>query len=801
MPGEPAPVEKLLRGVRALFGNQVPRKETFFVRTKDATTPMDMKGEFAFNGLDVERSPLIDLVHALTQALRYPETDRLLAVLRKLMEENENAAAAPVYMGLAVDKRADAHPNAVIVGYDGKPGTPNEFWDDLIAIGMRMAERPGLLKDVTEALTSEEGVASARLMARFMGFKDEVTYDGYPLKVGTDGKLSQADADKINKPIVHEMADAVTMRGNGQDIGMNRSLFQRLVSTIYATNGAPNCNKAGATLSAKDPTTGTMLVFPDPTKKPAQCNGDLICDTAAALAYTTIDGLCGVKAGAPTGTFKRCEFVQQSNGAEMHMRAMIGSSEVKLKNEQLKCLSDAGLAGDLGATQESSSQIKGFTLKPTAESIARFVHAPRNKFVTDLFDPLPTLFGEPVITYEPNMLMALEATHSPVQVGGKPQSFLTASKALAAAFDKHETFEDTPNGKEAKGGYMFADLLGMLHQHWPSRGNTDCPRTDDHPVCKALNLTGTACSAGCSQSLDPSKPYYSRQSNLVSYEPLLIQAFEDERLSDLLALSTKVIAGMQIECEDGKTRDGLTIVGDFFERMLKPDPALAIYSTKRKYGKTNTCVGEQVDPSTGTGTCGCPSGSTPVDASDPTTGCKLAGGAIVPRGKIVGLTPLHVALDALRRFDDVFAEPTWADRLKPWREARSALVDQFLAVTKTIDPMNPTDATKATYKLANPRSRKVGVMLVDFVRGRIKRYRDLDPQNGTKLTEWANGLPTRLAGVLAHPLTARGLDLYEELWKKIGAGGPADEMAQLNTYLLNPERADVFGGLVLAAAD
>jgi hypothetical protein len=429
------------------------------------------------------------------------------------------------------------------------------------------------------------------------------------------------------------------------------------------------------------------------------------------------------------------------------------------------------------------------------------VHAPRNKFVTDLFDPLPTRFGEPVITYEPNMLMALEATHSPVQVGGKPQSFLTASKALAAAFDKHETFEDTPNGKEAKGGYMFADLLGMLHQHWPSRGNTDCPRTDDHPTCKALGLTGTACSAGCSQSLDPSKLYYSRQSNLVSYEPLLIQAFEDERLSDLMALSTKVIAGMQIECEDGKTRDGLTIVGDFFERMLKPDPALAIYSSKRKYGKTNTCVGEQVDPSTGTGTCGCPSGTTPVDASEPSSGCKLPGGAIVPRGKVVGLTPLHVALDALRRFDDVFAEPTWADRLKPWREARSALVDQFLTVTKTVDPMNPTDATKATYKLANPRSRKVGIMLVDFVRGRIKRYRDLDPQNGTKLTEWANGLPTRLAGVLAHPLTARGLDLYEELWKKIGAGGPADEMAQLNTYLLNPERADVFGGLVLAAAD
>ncbi|HEX6242034.1 MAG TPA: hypothetical protein VFZ61_14090, partial [Polyangiales bacterium] len=523
--GKPSPVEKLLRGVRALFGDEMQRTETFFVRTKDANTKEDMKGNLSFKGLDVEHSPLIDLVAALTQAVRYPETDRVLALLRKLMEENENAAAAPVYAGLQIDKRADAHPMAVLTGYDGTPNTANEFWDDLIALGTRMAERKGLLKDVTAALTAPEGVASARLMARFMGFKDEVKYEGYPLKVGSDGKYSQADADTFNKPVEHDLAEPV-QRGAGLDVGMNRSLFQRLVSTIDATNGAPNCNKEGGTLSANDPTTGTLLVFPNPTGKPAQCNGDLICDGAAATAYTTIDLVCASPADGAKQTYKRCQFTQQSNGAEMHMRAMIGASDVALKDKQLACLNDLGLAGDLGATQEKSSQIKGFTLKPTAESIARFINLPRNKWASDLFELFPTKHGEPLPTYEPNMLMALEAKDKTIVIGGQPQSFLTTSKVLVQAFDKHETFEDTPNGKEAKGGYMFADLLGMLHQHWPSRKNADCPRSDTDPVCMQLGLTGTACSAGCSQSLDPKKPYYSRQSNLASYEPLLIDAFE-----------------------------------------------------------------------------------------------------------------------------------------------------------------------------------------------------------------------------------------------------------------------------------
>jgi hypothetical protein len=802
-PNQLSTVEKLLRGLPVILGARGNRAQSFMIRAADsAKMTQQISGNYMFSGPDVEHSPLLDLVHGLAQLLRYPETDRLLALLFELLDKHESDAAAPVYAGLAIDRRADNHPSAQLIGVDGKPSSAQEFWDDFIEVGMRMAARPGLFRDAIEALSTDEGAAQARLMARFMKFRDDVGYNGAPLSLGGDGRYADNAAELMSQTIEHDFGDSVR-RMPGADVGLNRSLFQRLISTIHATHRVANCNKEGAKLSAADPLTGTPLTFPNPTARDTGCNGDVLCDATRVGAYAAIDLVCPQPSGASSDTFKRCEFVEQPNGAETHMRAILGKSEVKLKSAQLMCLADAGLAGDLGATQESSSQIATFTLKPTAQAIARFMYVPRNTWLSDLFDPMPTLHGQPLVDYEPNLLFALEVKDKETLANGSPLSFLEASRGLLEAFDQHEQFDDTPNGQVARGGYLFADLLSVLHMHWDSRQQGDCPRSNSDPACVALGLSGNACSAGCSQSRDPTRPFYAKQTDLVSYEPLLIEAFSDERLADLLALSSRTLASMRIDGEDGVTRDGLTILGDFLERILKPDPTLTAFSNKqRSYVTTNTCLGEQFDPNTKQGTCDCPPGTHAKDANDARSLCIADDGRLIPRGRVLPqATPLHLVLDALNRFDAAFQSAGNQERLPLWREARSALVDLFLNVTKTPDPTAPADALKATYRMENPRARRTGMALLSFARERIKLYRDADSADDAALDTWALGLADRLASVLGHPITARVLDLFEALWSARQADGPAHELSRFNAYLLDPANLQTFADVALAAAD
>ena len=69
---------------------------------------------------------------------------------------------------------------------------------------------------------------------------------------------------------------------------------------------------------------------------------------------------------------------------------------------------------------------------------------------------------------------------------------------------------------------MFAELLSTLHLHWASHRDSTCPS-------KVV-----AGDEGCTQSLDPKKPFFSNQTNLVSYEPLLIESLVDEKLGEIL---------------------------------------------------------------------------------------------------------------------------------------------------------------------------------------------------------------------------------------------------------------------------
>ncbi len=698
--GDRSTVEKASRGLRPLLGPNKSRTEQF-----------GPKASIMFEGPAVDESPLFDLVHAVSSLLRYEETDRLLEVLEVLLKEYEADAAAPVYAGLRIDAISDEYPEAQIVGVDG-PGTPHEFWDDLISLGTEILKRPGQLEAVLDSFSQPEGEAATKLIAKFMKYKDEVTYKGAPATL-TNGKYSDVAAADMNEEIVHTLSQEVD-RAAG-DKGMNRSLWQRLISVVHATNGQPNCNKANGTLKV------------------------------VALDFLPLT----------FGPYQECKFTKQKSGAEMYMRAIAGQRN---EEDELVVIKDgtvvtlAQILGGAGHVQEENSQIHGFTLYPTPGSLARFIYAPRVQFLTDLFDPFGTVHGVPLTAFEPNLLLALEVKHNDILVGTEPQSFYTASKPLTLAFDEHELFAEDDDGVWASDGYMFAELLSLLHKHWPSRSdNASCPV----PVQPG--------NEGCSQSVDPTKPFYAAQSNLVSYEPLLIRALEDEKLGSILQ---KAAARLKTITVGG--RDGMQILSDFVTRVITVDPNLA-YRGGRKYAYTNTCE---------------PAESMEADGSVKAT---CANG----RGRVIdGVMPIYLLLDAIKGIDKAFEGPN-AERHATWLEARSKLVDKFLDVTKDeADPANPN------YFLSNRKARMLAVRALPWIRNRIALYRD---QGEDQLNAWTEGLAPRLANVLNHPLLARGLDLLDILWEEEGAGR---EFAKVTAYLMDEKsNPNAFRGLLVAATD
>jgi hypothetical protein len=698
--GEPrSALESFAHGVKPLLGAWGARSRTIG------------KAQVSFEGPDVDDGPLLELAHGLALLARYPETARLMRVLEKLLEGHESEAAATVFAGLRIDELADEYEDAKLIGVDGE-GTPHEFWDDLLSAGERMTKRPGLLPALVDSFADPRSGVQGKLFANWMRYRDVVTYEGAPLMPGA--VFTPEEQTKINAPIAHTYSEEVER--NQPDVGMNRSIWQRTMSLIAALNGVPVCNKAKAVLNV--PTPLGPFVFP-------------AFDLAA-------EG------------YKPCDLIEMQDAVETYSRAVLKEGSVVIKDELAGALAGLGeligITGNVGQIQEKESQLKGFTDKPSPESLSRFLFAPRNKFITDLFTPLESVDKLPIAEYEPYALFPMENPDSQVLLEGAPQSFITAGVPLLSAFDKAELRQvDVVTGTtKLSDGYMFGHLMTVVHKHWSSRKEASC------------SASVVAGDEGCTQSLDPTQALYSPQTNLVSYEPLLIRALDDEDLLGHLHRATVALAKITV---DGKT--GTQILGEFAQRILTPDSSLRKRDGST-HSKTNTCV-EMTDAS-GKRAC--------------------AGG----RGRIIEpLSPIYVVLDALKRFDDTFAERTNEERLEAWRSGRSKLVDQLL----TIDKKGGADPS---FALRDRSAHGLALSLLPWAAARIEEH-----ESEGDLVAWSDGLSTRLADVLGHPLAAATIDLLDKFWDEPEASG---EFTKVSAALLDEaENNEAFTGMLVAAAD
>jgi hypothetical protein len=454
-----SPLESFSHGLKPLLGPRGDR--SFQIGDND----------YAFQGPDIEQAPLMRFAHVLTTLARYPETSTLIRAFDQLMQEHESEATAVVYAALRINERGDAYPKAKLRG-------PHELWDDLVDAAVQMGRRPGLFEALIRSFTDPRSAAMGQLFAMWMRYRDEVSYPNSP----------SPDPNDINRAVDATFVDEVDREQ--PDVGMNRSIWQRTMSLIHALNGVKVCNKTGAILNVH--TNIGELSFPF---------GDL----------------------AGTG-YAECALINIQDAVEIYARSVIGQATVGIEDAFADVLAVLGktfyISGTVGEIQETESKLTGFNTNPTPQSLARFIFAPRNKFLTDLFIPQQTVDGVAIADYEPNSLFPMEVRDDKSPLNGAASSFLDIGVPLIEAFDGKELrgVPDLKGRRLLTDGYMFGKLLSVFHEHWSARKSEPCPDAPEPG------------NEGCTQSLDPSAPFYSPQTGLVSYEPLLAEALDDERV-------------------------------------------------------------------------------------------------------------------------------------------------------------------------------------------------------------------------------------------------------------------------------
>jgi hypothetical protein len=684
---ERAPLESFAHGVRPLLGPW------------GARTLQIGQNNYAFQGPDIDKSALMQFMHSLTLLARYPETLTLIRTLDALLQKDESAATAVVYAAMNINdaSKDDQYKDAKLNG-------PHEFWDDLIAASLRMNRRPGLFEALIRSFTQPNAGAQGKLFATWMRYADEISYPNYP----------STNRDDINKPVAQTYMNPVD-RGQ-PDVGFNRSIWQRTMSMIASLNGQKVCNKTGGFIKA---TTNI---------------GDLFFPAFNGQGY------------------KECELVEIQDALEIYSQSVIGKAKIQIKDSFADLLaafgSATGISGSVGEIQERESQITGFNSTPTPRSLARFIFAPRNEWVNNLFDPQMTNYGVPATDYEHNGLFPIEVVDDETpNDSGKASSFLELGVPLVQAFDDKElrmVTDPVSGATKLTDGYMFGNLLTVVHNHWSSRKSDPCPAQPD-PM-----------NPGCTQSLDRTQPFYSPQTGLVSYEELIAEALDKHDFVNVLAKAAKALVDVKVtSAVDGSQIDGVKALADFVQRLTTVDPTL-----KKFDGSTNTRTNLCVDDGNG--------------------GCKDGVGSVIPQ-----LAPIHVFADALHAIDQVWENEK--DRHDAWLQGRSDLVDALLTVEQNGGKYQLRDRT--AYNIVHP--------VLTWVDQRITAHKD-------NLDAWAvgdantQGLSERLAKIMRHPITAGVVDLLDAFWPEAEASG---EFTKVVSYMTDEQNEASFRAMSTAIAD
>lgn len=444
------------------------------------------------------------------------------------------------------------------------------------------------------------------------------------------------------------------------DSGYNRSLQQRLGHIIADTNGMLFCNKEGAMINI--PVVGIPLAGPF-----GAC--ELFEVTNGAVMYAEAIARLRDKSGALTDTPAAYLGLKLHNLPSWLSAAIKGVGE----DEILKLLSGG---------------IDGMGSHISAQAMNRLMFAdPLPDTLQPIQDPAVDVDGHQINQYHIGSLLAWEAKHPGFSCSeDDPCVFYKAFQPIVQAFYDHNQTK------------LLIDILTLFHRHYSSPNSTDYQYTD------------------------PNAPNFSYGSNIVSYEPAIVEILEH---------------------------------GDFMESLNAIVPlvnSLKLKSGKRVRDVLITAMRYILDPTQSPGLT-YRTGQTVSLTSD---GAKQVVG---------GVSPIYLLADAFEAKRLAFEKASTAGNaqaLEAWESSTSTLVDYFLSVAGTGDGS----------RFVNRRLVATVPILFDFLKKRLAAHRlkgDVDYWLG-------KDLPQSIEQKLSGPVVAATVDLVKKL--------EANEPTRLSVYSL-----------------
>ncbi len=601
----------LVRGAGALMGPRAP-----VTRDYDGTL-------LEYNGFDTTQAPILDALHAGLQVLRDPNTGDLLALARNLLSDHEPTAAELAEALLdALDVPADLGE----LGDRAQLEANSKLLDDLLPVLQQILDEPGLLEDLLTALHDPKVVQLGSYFRDYMRYADRIGYD----PATQDLVYLNAEGMPTSTPVSGGFITEVDR--NASDAGFNRSIFQRVMHLLADVSAMPDvapqipgtqalCNQEGAILEVTD---GTATLTAGPYTECALVRIENLAvfyvQSMAYLRDASGNFVTDIKRTNPNPSVKNgiCDHDQGEDGGD-------GTGEFVRKarfvfNWNSTLLEAAANDEVLGISVE----IPGFSHCPTPQVLNRvlFLDPQPDPLVGMLGEGNPrNRFGQSIAELHAGSVAAWELRQS--ELG----EFYDLVQPLAQPFVDH--------GKEQ----VFLDLLIALNNHWPSRGSESY------------------------QQEDPEGPNYAYASNLVSFEPIIVEVLNRDLLMPALANGAAVLDGLTVN--EKPAAQVLRNAGNF---LLDPLPDLT----------TRT-------------------GATSITRPDGTA--------------VTALAPWHLLASSVTSVLD--AIDAGGARGEAFENGLSEAVDIFLRA----EPDGEGD-----WHFSNPRVRGVGLILIDFLDTRLQAH-------------------------------------------------------------------------------